>query len=167
MEQLERQESYLHRLHREHKERQARLYPNHQVEPPKPKSQPRFVLVTSKRVLPLPPLQMRPITFEGNAPMLMMLGLIAEYFRIETFQLLGHDRHWSLTHARQIACFVLRELKPRLSTVQLGRFMGGRDHATIINALRKTAGRCARSQNLKAKVFEVTCMCKQLKGPCE
>ena len=158
------QESYLARLHREHKERQARLN-QAPVQHSQPKPKPKLVSATDKRVLP-PGLRLRKINFDGHAPLLSMLGLIADYFGESTSSLLGPDRYYRISRVRNIACYVLYNVKkPKISTVNLGAFMGGRDHSTIITAMRRVTAICARDPITKQRVAEVSCMCRQLKWP--
>jgi len=44
--------------------------------------------------------------------------------------------------ARQLAIYLCREMTD-LSLPQIGREFGGRDHATILNAVRRVEKRCA------------------------
>jgi len=163
MEHCLQQESYLHRLHREHKERQARLN-----RLPEPKPKPALVTTTEnpKKVLLQPGLVLKRMKFDGHAPLVAMLGLIAEYFHTEPAILLGQERHYRIAHVRQIACAVIYHIKrPKLSTTQVGHFMGGRDHSTVINSIRRVNLMCARSEAMRLKVAEISCMCQQLKWP--
>jgi len=163
------QESYLQKLQREHKERRARFFSN-----PEPKPRPKLVSTTAikppeppsaKRVLK-PELQFPKITFDGTGSLILMLGLIADYFGATTVALRSEDRHHRITRIRQIACAVLYQAKrPRISSVQLGNFMGGRDHSTVVHAIRKVTAMCVRDPKLQEKVSEVACMCSQLKWP--
>jgi chromosomal replication initiator protein len=61
---------------------------------------------------------------------------VCDYFGIRLIQLKSHRRHRSVTHPRMIAMYICRQ---RLGTsyTELGWRFGGKDHTTIINAVRK------------------------------
>lgn len=50
-------------------------------------------------------------------------------------QIKGQKRDRPLARARQVACYLLRKHR-RLSYPQIGAMLGGRDHSTIIHAVR-------------------------------
>lgn len=54
--------------------------------------------------------------------------------------------------ARQIAMFVIRDSCPHLSLPQIGRALGGRDHTTVIHALRKIESLMATDPVIAAEV---------------
>ena len=54
-------------------------------------------------------------------------------------QLLGRSRAPRLALARQVAMYLCRELAG-LSLPEVGRAVGGRDHATALHAVRKVHG---------------------------
>ena len=49
--------------------------------------------------------------------------------------LLGPRRLRPLAYARQITMLVAREQCPWMSTTQIGRYLGGRDHTTVVHGL--------------------------------
>lgn len=53
------------------------------------------------------------------------------------------QRTFAITRPRHRAMWVLRQVRPDLSTTQIGRIFGGRDHTTVLNALARHAERMA------------------------
>jgi chromosomal replication initiation ATPase DnaA len=76
----------------------------------------------------------------------------AEAFGISEAELIGPSRERRLSIARQAACYVLRRRFARLSYPVIGRMMGGRDHGSIIHAVRQTEARIARNAELAATI---------------
>jgi hypothetical protein len=60
---------------------------------------------------------------------------VAHEFGVEVEELAGRSHRWAVSHPRQIAMVICKELGNR-STAQIGRQFG-RDHTTVIHALRK------------------------------
>lgn len=84
--------------------------------------------------LPPPPAPVEPRRWIGRED---ALQLAAEAYGLSTIDLISHRRQRELVHARALfvwACFRFG-LSPNYS--QLGRFLGGRDHTTIINLREK------------------------------
>jgi len=61
----------------------------------------------------------------------------ARYFQLKVADLKSASRKQAIVNARGVAIWLARELTD-LSLAQIGRYLGGRDHATILHALRKT-----------------------------
>jgi len=61
---------------------------------------------------------------------------VCDYFGIRLIQLKSHRRHRSVTHPRMIAMYICRQ-HLGTSYTELGWKFGGKDHTTIINAVRK------------------------------
>lgn len=76
----------------------------------------------------------------------------AAVFDIDEALLIGPSRLRELTVPRQATCYVLHQRFPNMSYPALGRFMGGRDHSTIIHAVKVTQARLAHDPELAGKV---------------
>lgn len=57
-------------------------------------------------------------------------------FKVQASELKGPRRHRNITVPRQIAMYLMRELTDE-SLPQIGAVFGGRDHTTVINALKR------------------------------
>lgn len=65
-----------------------------------------------------------------------ILEAVAKSFHVTADDLKSASRHTRHTIPRFAACLMLRE-EGRMSYPQIGRMLGGRDHSTIIYAVRR------------------------------
>jgi chromosomal replication initiator protein len=65
---------------------------------------------------------------------------VCEYFNIKLADLKSHRRHRSLAHPRMIAMYLCRQ-RLHTSYTELGERFGGKDHTTVISAVRKIESR--------------------------
>ena len=72
---------------------------------------------------------------------------VASAFGISRAELVGSSRAAAPLRARQVAIFLTRE-QTELSLPQIGRLYGGRDHSTVLNALRRIEPASARTRAL-------------------
>jgi chromosomal replication initiator protein len=79
---------------------------------------------------------------------------VAAAFGISRAELVGTSRAATPLRARQIAILLTREATD-LSLPQIGRLYGGRDHSTILNALRRAEGRLCDDSELAAQVGDL------------
>ena len=61
---------------------------------------------------------------------------VAEYFNVRLSDLLSARRARAVARPRQIAMYLSKQLTTR-SLPEIGRKFGGRDHTTVIHAVRK------------------------------
>ena len=64
-----------------------------------------------------------------------IVAVVARYFNVTQAALRGPSRRRSLVHARSIASYLTRELTEE-SYTQIGHALGGRDHTTVMHAVR-------------------------------
>jgi len=76
---------------------------------------------------------------------------IAAEFGVSRSELVGSTRAAKPLRARQLAILLTRELTD-LSLPQIGRLYGGRDHSTVLNALRRAEARLATDPHLASRV---------------
>lgn len=61
---------------------------------------------------------------------------VCNYYRVHRSQLIGPRRTANLMKPRHVAVYLARELT-KFSTIQIGRFFGGKDHTCTINSVRR------------------------------
>jgi chromosomal replication initiator protein len=76
-----------------------------------------------------------------------ILQVVCEYYDVKRSDLLGKRRHQSISQPRQIGMFLARE-HTRLSLEEIGAQFGGRDHTTVIHAVKSV-----RSKQSESKKF--------------
>lgn len=73
----------------------------------------------------------------AGVEMVRLVGLALE---VDPAALRSHERHRSLSRARDIAAYVLRE-RGGFSYPEIGALLGGRDHSSVMAAVRRVAAR--------------------------
>jgi chromosomal replication initiator protein len=76
---------------------------------------------------------------------------VAAYFDIKLHDLRGPKRHQSLARPRMIAMYLARKLTGS-SFPEIGIRFGGKDHSTVISAVKKIDGLLAQDANLRSVV---------------
>ncbi|MDE0865854.1 MAG: DnaA/Hda family protein [Rubripirellula sp.] len=62
---------------------------------------------------------------------------VAKYFRLKVADLRSSSRKQNLVRARSLSMFMARQMTSK-SMHQIGEYFGGRDHTTVLHAIRKT-----------------------------
>ena len=82
-----------------------------------------------------------------------VLQAVATYYRLKTSELTGPQRDRPIAYARQVAMYLLRE-EAKLSLVEIGNQLGGRNHSTVIYGCDKIGHEVKRkgrvSQDIQA-----------------
>ncbi|MEK6278473.1 MAG: chromosomal replication initiator protein DnaA [Actinomycetota bacterium] len=78
--------------------------------------------------------------------------VVADSFGLSRQSLVGPSRAATPLRARQLAIYLTREYT-KLSLAEIGRAFGGRDHATVLNSLRRTEAR-ANADSETARTLE-------------
>ena len=88
------------------------------------------------------------------APVAKVLAAVARKFGVTFDELRSRDRHRRITNARHVAAWLLRE--QGLSLNEIGEALGGRDHSTILSAVRKIQREAERDERVAAVLREMT-----------
>lgn len=84
----------------------------------------------------------------------------ARYFSISLEDLTGSSRIQMIAQARQVAMYLCREMTD-LSLPKIGAKFGGRDHSTVLHAVRKISEKIGEDRSLYNQVTELTNQIKQ------
>ena len=76
-----------------------------------------------------------------------LLSIIAKYFNISKEDILSKKRNKHLVYPRQILCYLLKE-QANYSYPAIGKFLNGRDHTTILHAVKKIVANLPHNQQL-------------------
>jgi chromosomal replication initiator protein len=90
-----------------------------------------------------------------------VLDATAALFGVTSAELLARDRRPAVARARKVAIYLARELTDK-SLPEIGRRLGGRDHSTILAAVRSLAGDIERDGDLARAVDKLK---RQLEVP--
>jgi chromosomal replication initiator protein len=100
---------------------------------------------------------------EGSEPEVtaaLIIAQTASYFGLSIDDLCGSSRTRVLTTARQIAMYLCRELTD-LSLPKIGQQFGGKDHTTVMHAVKKIGEQMAERRSTYNQVTELTNRIKQ------
>ncbi|MDO5749599.1 MAG: chromosomal replication initiator protein DnaA [Rothia sp. (in: high G+C Gram-positive bacteria)] len=89
-----------------------------------------------------------------------VLATTTAYFNVSLEDVRSKSRTRTLTNARQISMYLLRELTD-MSLPRIGQELGGRDHTTVMHAVRKVGAQMAERETTYNQVTELTNMIRQ------
>ncbi len=85
---------------------------------------------------------------------------VADFYNIKVADMYSKKRHANIAQPRQIAMYLAKELTQK-SLIEIGDLFGGRDHTTVLHAVRKIVG--ARSSDTQLN-HELHVLEQTLKG---
>jgi chromosomal replication initiator protein len=80
--------------------------------------------------------------------------LVSDHYRVRVIDLKSANRSKPLVTARQVAMFLIKKNLDK-SLVDIGRHFGGKDHTTVINALKRVESQLQKDSDLKKDVDEL------------
>jgi chromosomal replication initiator protein len=80
--------------------------------------------------------------------------LVSDHYRVRIIDLKSANRSKPLVTARQVAMFLIKKNLDK-SLVEIGRQFGGKDHTTVINALKRIESQLTKDSDLKKDVDEL------------
>ena len=83
-----------------------------------------------------------------------ILKLVSKHYGVSRNDILSQRRHRSVVRPRQIAMYLAKQLTSR-SLPEIGRRIGGRDHTTVLHAVRKIGGELDKDLRLKDEIDEL------------
>ncbi len=89
-----------------------------------------------------------------------IIGKTAEYFGITMDELTGTSRSRVYVTARQVAMYLTRQLTD-LSLPKIGEHFGGKDHTTVMYAVKKVEDQIAQRRQMYNQVTEIHSRIKQ------
>ncbi len=90
-----------------------------------------------------------------------IISEVSTFFHIKRSDLLGKRRHKSVAHPRQIGMYLTRQLTKH-SLEEIGAHFGGRDHTTVMHAVRSISKKCKDDPELLGQVRMLESRLKQL-----
>ncbi|MGY1601991.1 chromosomal replication initiator protein DnaA [Geodermatophilus sp. SYSU D00815] len=112
--------------------------------------------------LPLAELVLKDLISDEQGPQItaaIIMAATAEYFSVTMEELQGTNRSRTLVNARQIAMYLCRELT-ELSLPRIGASFGGKDHTTVMHAVKKITNQMSERRATYTQVTELTARIK-------
>jgi len=85
---------------------------------------------------------------------------VASYFEVKLHDLKGPKRHRAVAHPRMIAMYLSRHLTS-MSFPEIGSRFGGKDHSTVISAVRKIETKMTEDPSVRSIVSTLTTRLRQ------
>jgi chromosomal replication initiator protein len=85
---------------------------------------------------------------------------VASYFEVKLHDLKGPKRHRAVAHPRMIAMYLSRQLTS-MSYPEIGSRFGGKDHSTIISAVKKIEKKAGEDPSLRSVISTLTTRLRQ------
>ena len=79
---------------------------------------------------------------------------VARTYQVTAEDIGAHQRNAAVSKARQIAMFVVRDIT-QMSMVEIGQTFGGRDHSTVVYAMRQIEERLEKEPHTKDTVYDI------------
>jgi chromosomal replication initiator protein len=76
---------------------------------------------------------------------------VADFYKIKVADMYSKKRPASIAHPRQVAMYLSKELTKK-SLPEIGELFGGRDHTTVLHAVRKVAADRAKNTELNQQL---------------
>lgn len=83
-----------------------------------------------------------------------ILSIVANYFNITSDEILSSKRTQEISYARHIAMYLIREFT-NLSLPKIGKELGGRNHATILNGINNIKASMQKDEDTKKIIDEL------------
>jgi len=88
----------------------------------------------------------------GSGPTVeQIISEVSSFYHIKCTDLLGKRRHKSVAHPRQIGMYLTRQITKH-SLEEVGAHFGGRDHTTVMHAVRTVSRKCKDDPELLAQI---------------
>lgn len=84
----------------------------------------------------------------------LLLQVVADHFSLSAEELINKKRDRKTTLARHVAIYLMRE-GHNCSLTEIGKELGGRNHATILHGYEKMAGELSINPNLANQIAEI------------
>jgi len=92
------------------------------------------------------------VTIAGTDPTIdQIITAVTEFYQVKRTEVLGKRKHKSITLPRQIGMYLARQ-NTRHSLEEIGAHFGGRDHTTVMHAVRTIKKKCRDDNDLHASV---------------
>ena len=88
----------------------------------------------------------------GTGPTIeQIISEVAQFFHLKRTDLLGKRRHKSVAHPRQVGMYLTRQ-NTKHSLEEIGAHFGGRDHTTVMHAVRTISKKCKDDTELLSQI---------------
>ncbi len=116
-----------------------------------------ITLDVAKKILASHDYEITPLTMDE------ILRLSAEHYKIKITDLKSTNRAKPIVTARQVAMFLAKKYLNK-SLMDIGRAFGGKDHSTVINAIKRVESQQLKDSDLKSDLDELQSKIDNISG---
>jgi|TARA_R110002167_G_scaffold75000_1_gene209778 chromosomal replication initiation ATPase DnaA len=80
---------------------------------------------------------------------------VCKYYGVDKEDVLGKRRHRHIIIPRHIVCYIAKFYIPSLSLKTIGKYLGGRDHSTVIHGASSIVDDMSYNKTLRMEVNEI------------
>lgn len=90
-----------------------------------------------------------------QTPVRRIIGIVSRHYGVPPMEVTSARRTADIVLPRQVCIYLIRHCTP-ISTPQIGRALGGRDHTTVLHALKRIDMYLARSEEMRDVIDKLT-----------
>ena len=91
-----------------------------------------------------------------------IIGTVCKFFGLELSAIHTKSRKKEVVQARQVAMYLTKQFT-ELSTSKIGKLIGGKDHATVLHAVKTVKGQCEVDKSFRSDIETIETSLKQKK----
>ncbi len=91
-----------------------------------------------------------------------IINTVCKHFGLENAAIHTKSRKREVVQARQVAMYLAKQ-HTELSTSKIGKFIGGKDHATVLHACKTVKGQCEVDKSFRSELDNIESNLKQKK----
>ena len=89
-----------------------------------------------------------------------IMNALCMFYDVESKYIFGKKRDRRYTRPRQMLCYIAKNHIPDITLKEIGRFVGGRDHSTVIHSVRSVENEMSYNQKFADEINQIKEMLK-------
>ena len=81
-----------------------------------------------------------------------IMNAVCNYYQVESRHLFGIKRNRPYVRPRQIVCYIAKYNIPHITLKEIGRYLGNRDHSTVIHSVRSVEDEMSYNQSFSDEI---------------
>ena len=84
-----------------------------------------------------------------------IMDAVSLFYEVDTKHIFSTKRNRPYSRPRQIICYIAKFHIPEITLKDIGRYLGNRDHSTIIHAVQSVSDELSYSKSLQSDVNQI------------
>jgi chromosomal replication initiator protein len=86
------------------------------------------------------------------------MDAVCNYYQVESKHIFGRKRNRPYVRPRQIVAYIAKNNIPNITYKDIGRYLGNRDHSTMINSVKSIDDELSYRLKFRTEVNEIKAM---------